>query len=84
MVSLNAIDGKNRCSSYTAMSLSLLLAIDNRPSQLVTMAWHHRGDLASRTTKPLDGTVALLASISSASASAAHLVNCCCVVAYAG
>ncbi len=35
-------------------------------------------------TKPLNGTVTLLASIILASASAACLVNCCCVAAYAG
>ncbi len=34
-------------------------------------------------SKPLDGTVTTLASISLASASAALLVKCCCVVAYA-
>ncbi len=78
----NAINGKNRWSLYMAMLLSLPLAIDNRLKRLVVMAWHHQGDLASRKTKPLDGTVSLLASISLASASAACLVKCCCVAAY--
>ncbi len=66
-----------------ATLLSLLLAINNRPTWLVAMAWHHQGDLASWKTKPLDGNFTLLASISLASASAACLVNCCCVAAYA-
>ncbi len=47
MASLNAIDGKDRWSLYTAMFLSLLLAINNRPTWLAVMAWHHLGDLAS-------------------------------------
>ncbi len=83
MVLLNGIDRENRWSSYTATLLSLLVAIDNRPTRLAVMAWHHRGDLASWTTKPFGGTVTSLASISLASASAACLVNCCCVAAYA-
>ncbi len=82
MASLNVIDRKNRWLLYTPTLLSLLLAINNRPTQLAIMAWHRRGDLASRTTKPLDGTVTLLASISLALASTACLTNCCCVVAY--
>ncbi len=48
MASLNTINGKNRWLLYTAMLLSLLLAIDNRPTRLVVMAWHRQGDLASR------------------------------------
>ncbi len=47
------------------------------------MAWYRWGDLVSPKTKPLDCTVTLLASISLASASAAYLVDCCCVAAYA-
>jgi hypothetical protein len=57
--------------------LSLLLAIDNRPTRLVVMAWHRPGDLASRMTKPFDGTVTSLASICLASASARQLLLCC-------
>ncbi len=82
MALLNAIDGKNRWSWYTGTLLSLLLAIDKRPTWLVSMAWHCRRDLASQKIKPLDGTVTLLASISLASASSVCLINCCCVAAY--
>ncbi len=64
MASLNTIDGKNRWLSYTATLLSLLLAIEHRPTRLVVIAWHHQGHLVSRTTKQLDGTVTLLASSS--------------------
>ncbi len=82
MVSLNGIDGKNRWSSYTATLLSLILATNNRPIWFVLMAWNCWCGLASRKTKPLDGTVTSLASISLASASAARLVNCGCVAAH--
>jgi hypothetical protein len=51
--------------------LSLLLAIDNRLIQLVVMAWHPQRDLASQKTKPLDGTVTLLANSSLTSVYAA-------------
>ena len=40
MALLNAIDGKNRWSLYRVTLLSLLLAIDNRPTRLVVMTWH--------------------------------------------
>ncbi len=71
MASFNAINGKNRWLSYTTTLLSLLLAIDNRPTRLVVMAWHHWRDLASWVfweTKPFDGTVTMLANSSLASA----------------
>ncbi len=45
----------------------------------ITGLWWHMW-----RTKPLNGTVTLLANIRLASASAACLINCCCVVAYAG
>jgi hypothetical protein len=64
------------------MLLSLLFAIDKKPTQLVFMAWHCQHDVVSLKTKPLDGTVTLLASISLSSAFAVCLVNCCCVAAY--
>ncbi len=48
MALLNAIDGKNRWSLYTARLLLLLLAIDKRPTWFVVMAWNNRCDLASR------------------------------------
>ncbi len=47
MVLLNTINRNNRWLLYTATLLSLLLAINNRPTQLVIMAWHCWGDLAS-------------------------------------
>ncbi len=47
-VSLNAIDGKSRWWLYTATLLTLLLAIDKRPTQFVVMAWPRWHDLASR------------------------------------
>ncbi len=77
MVLLNSIDGKNRWSSYTATLLSLLLAIDRAYMachygleplvwSCVTGLWWHLWK-----TKPLDGTVTLLANNSLASAYAA-------------
>ncbi len=48
MALLNAVDGKNRWSSYMATWLSLLPAIYKRPIRLAVMAWHHWRDLASR------------------------------------
>ncbi len=75
MASLNAINRKNRWLLYTAPLLSLLLAIDKRPTPLVVMAWSHQHDLASCffssavvEDKTLDGTGTMLASISLASA----------------
>jgi hypothetical protein len=52
-------------------------------SDTLNMILHH-GSLATHLwkTKPFDGTVTLLASISLTSAFAACLVNCCCVAAY--
>ena len=47
MVLLNAIDGKDRWLSYMATLLSLFLAIDKRPTQIVPMAWNCQHDLAS-------------------------------------
>ncbi len=75
MALLNAIDGKNRCLSYTTTLLSLLLAINNRPTRFVVMAWYHQRDLASRVFGDTCGrqnhTVTMLANISFASESAA-------------
>ncbi len=68
MVLLNVIDGKNRWLLFMVTLLSFLLAIDNRLILLVVMAWHPQHDLASQKTKPLDGTVTLLANSSLASA----------------
>jgi hypothetical protein len=48
MALLNAINGKNRWLMFTATLLSLPLAIDNRPTLLVVMAWHRQGDLVLR------------------------------------
>ncbi len=48
MALLNVIDGKNRWSSYMVTLLSLLLAIDKRPTRFVVMAWYLWRDLASR------------------------------------
>ncbi len=48
MVLLNAIDRKNRWLLYMVTMLSLLLAIDKRPTRLVVMALNCWGDLASQ------------------------------------
>jgi hypothetical protein len=47
MALLNAINGKSSWLLYRTTLLSLLLAFDNRPTQLVIMAWHSQRDLAS-------------------------------------
>ncbi len=47
MALLCTIDGKNRWLLYQATLLLLLLAINNRPTWLVVMVWHCRGDLVS-------------------------------------
>ncbi len=64
MALLNVINRKNRWSFYMATLLSLLLAINKRPTGFVVVAQWWK-------TKPLDGTVTMPASISLASASAA-------------
>jgi hypothetical protein len=78
MTLLNTIDGKNSCSLYRGALLSLLLAIENRPTWLVIMAWHSHHNPASQVfgnTFVKDKTIGwycqFLASISLASASAA-------------
>jgi hypothetical protein len=71
MASLNAINKEKKLSSYTVTLLSLLLTTDKRPTRFFVMAWNRQGDLAARMTKPLDGTVTMLASISLTSASVA-------------
>ncbi len=58
MALLDLIYRKNRWSSYTATLLSLLLAIDNRPTRLVVMTWHCWGDLRLINLK---GTFSVLA-----------------------
>jgi hypothetical protein len=90
MALLNMTDSKNSWLLYQATLLLLLLAIDNKsPHGLllwpgtIDMILHHGSSVTQLwKTTPLEGTVTMLANCSLASASAALLVNCCCVAAY--
>ncbi len=89
-VLLNAIDSKSSWSLYRVTLLSCSWQLTRDPHGL--LLWPVTVDVISChsssvtwwwKTKPLDGTVTTLASISLVSASAMLLVNCCWVAAYA-